>query len=70
GRLGVVVEQGEKSLLAPRVKVFFSAKANAYIPPELVDLSRPGIRDKIAGREDPAKWGIHNVDEIWSRAAA
>lgn len=70
GRLGVVVEQGEKSLLAPRVKVFFSAKANAYIPPELVDLSRPGIRDKIAGREDPAKWGINNVDEIWSRAAA
>lgn len=70
GRLGVVVEQGEKSLLAPRVKVFFSAKANAYIPPELVDLSRPGIRDKIAGREDPAKWGIHNVDEIWSRATA
>ena len=70
GRLGVVVEQGEKSLLAPRVKVFFSAKANAYIPPELVDLARPGVRDKIAGREDPAKWGIHNVDEIWSRAAA
>ena len=49
GRLGVVVEQSEKSLLAPRVKVFFSAKANAYISPELVDLSRPGIRDKIAG---------------------
>ncbi|HJW03652.1 MAG TPA: HD-GYP domain-containing protein, partial [Azospira sp.] len=70
GRLGVVVEQSEKSLLAPRVKVFFSAKANAYISPELVDLSRPGIRDKIAGREDPAKWGINNVDEIWSRAAA
>lgn len=70
GRLGVVVEQSEKSLLAPRVKVFFSTKANAYIPPELLDLSRPGIQDKIAGREDPSKWGINNVDEIWSTAAA
>ena len=70
GRLGVVVEQSEKSLLAPRVKVFFSTKSNAHIAPELLDLSRPGVHDKIAGREDPAKWGIGNVDEIWSTAAA
>ncbi|HET7774903.1 MAG TPA: HD-GYP domain-containing protein [Azospira sp.] len=70
GRLGVVVEQSEKSLLAPRVKAFFSTKSNAYIAPEVLDLSRPGIRDKIVGREDPAKWGINNVDEIWSTAAA
>ncbi|GBG03366.1 cyclic di-GMP phosphodiesterase [Azospira sp. I13] len=70
GRLGVVVEQSEKSLLAPRVKVFFSSKSNSYIAPELIDLARPGIKDKIASREDPAKWGINNVDEIWSTAAA
>lgn len=69
GRLGVVLEQGEKSLLAPRVKVFFSTKSNAYIPPEVVDLSRPGVHDKIAGREDAGKWGIHNVDELWSMGA-
>jgi HD-GYP domain-containing protein (c-di-GMP phosphodiesterase class II) len=31
GKLGVVVEQGEKSLLSPKVKVFFSTRSQAYI---------------------------------------
>lgn len=66
GRLGVVVEQHVKSLLTPKVRVFFSAKAQAYIKPEVVDLGRSGCRDKIAGREDPAQWGIRNVDEFWA----
>jgi len=39
GRLGVVIEQSQKSLLAPQVKVFFSTKSKAYIPPEIIDLS-------------------------------
>jgi putative nucleotidyltransferase with HDIG domain len=66
GRIGVVVEQSEKSLLAPRVKIFFSTRANARIPPEVIDLSRPGCPDKIAGREDPAKWKFPDLDELWS----
>lgn len=66
GRLAVVVEQSEKSLLLPRVKVFFSTKSQAYITPELIDLSRPGAMDKIAGREDAAKWGIKNLDQLWA----
>ena len=69
GRLGVVVEQTEKSLLTPRVKVFFSTKSNTRIPPEVVDLSRPGVRDKIAGREDPAKWNIPDLNELWAGTA-
>lgn len=63
GRLGVVIEQGEKSLLKPKVKVFFSSRAQAYIKPEVVDLSRSP--EKIAGREDPKKWGIKDVDRYW-----
>lgn len=47
GRLGVVIEQGEKSPLKPKVKVFFSSKSQAYIQPEVIDLGRPG-----AGREN------------------
>jgi len=66
GRLGVVVEQSEKSLLAPRVKVFFSGKSQTYIAPEVVDLSRPGTAEKIAGREDAAKWGIKDLDRFWA----
>jgi putative nucleotidyltransferase with HDIG domain len=66
GRLGVVVEQAEKSLLTPQVKVFFSTKAQAYLPPEIVDLARPGNADRIVGREDAARWGIRNLDAIWA----
>lgn len=70
GRLGVVVEQSEKSLLAPKVKIFFSTKANARIRPEILDLSRPGVQDKITGREDPAKWNFPDLDALWAGAAA
>lgn len=66
GRLGVVVEQTDKSLLTPRVKVFFSAKSQAYIPPAVIDLSRPEARDKIVGREDPGKWGIKDINRYWA----
>jgi HD-GYP domain-containing protein (c-di-GMP phosphodiesterase class II) len=66
GRLGVVVEQTGKSLTTPTVKVFFSTKSNMRIIPELVDLSRPGVTEKIVGREDPAKWRFPDLDELWS----
>ena len=66
GRLAVVLEQSDKSLLAPRVKVFFSTKSQVYIVPEVLDLARPGMTEKIIGREDAAKWGISNLDELWT----
>ena len=65
GRLGVVVEQSEKSLLTPTVKVFFSTKSQAYIKPEVHVLSQPGTAEKIAGREDPNKWGLINLEQLW-----
>lgn len=71
GRLGVVFEQSEKSLLAPKIKVFYSIKSNTRIRPEIIDLSRPpGNTDKIAGREDPAKWNFPDLNELWAGAAA
>ena len=66
GRLGVVVEQSEKSLLTPRVKVFFSTRANARIRTDVVDLSAPGCRDKIAQREDPAQWQFPDLNTLWT----
>jgi putative nucleotidyltransferase with HDIG domain len=68
GRLGVVVEQTEKSLLTPQVKVFFSARSQTYIAPEIVDLGRPGAPDKIISREDAVKWGIKDIDRYWAAA--
>ena len=64
-RLGVVVEQSAISLLTPKVKVFFSIKAGAYITPEILDFSKIGGRDKILGTEDAGKWGFKNLNALW-----
>ncbi|MCE9571064.1 MAG: HD-GYP domain-containing protein [Rhodocyclales bacterium] len=65
GRLAVVTEQSGRSLLTPCVKVFFSTKSMVYVPPELLDLSRPGVVERIVAREDAEKWGIKNLDRLW-----
>ena len=61
GRIGVIVEQSEKSLLTPKVKVFFSTKAQERIMPEVIDLSNAHTRDKIASREDPERWNFPDL---------
>ena len=66
GRLGLVIEQSAKSLLTPRIKVFFSTRSNTRIPPEVIDLSLPGCPEKITSREDPAKWNFPDLNELWS----
>jgi putative nucleotidyltransferase with HDIG domain len=66
GRLGVVVEQSAgKSLLLPKVRVFFSARSKVYIPVELVDLARLGGREQIISREDNEHWGLKEIDRYW-----
>ncbi|MFZ6772205.1 HD-GYP domain-containing protein [Undibacterium sp. SXout7W] len=71
GKLGVVVEQQVgKSLLLPKVRVFFSIKSMVYIVPDLIDLAAPGIRDKIVTREDAAKWGLKDINRYWLGEAA
>lgn len=56
GRLGVVVEQNEQSLLTPLVKVFFSTKSNVQIKPADIDLAKTG--EEITDVEDPVQWGF------------
>jgi putative nucleotidyltransferase with HDIG domain len=65
GRLGVVVEQSETSLLTPKVKVFFSAKLKTPILQETLDLAMLIGKEKIVGRESPEDWGFRNLDELW-----
>ena len=66
GRLGVVVDQTSKSLTTPCVKVFFSTKSNMRIVPEVIDLSKQGVTEKIVSREDPSKWKFSDLNELWS----
>lgn len=66
GRLAVVVEQHESSLLSPKVKVFFSAKTKMPIIQETLDLAALVGKDKIIGRESPDDWGFKNLDMLWS----
>ena len=56
GRLAVVMDQSEKSLLTPRVKVFYSCTAHAPIPPKIIDLARSG--ETIETIEQPENWQL------------
>jgi len=68
GRLAVVVEQNERSLVAPKVKVFFSTRSNMPIAPQVVDLSSSLCQDAIVGRESNGKWNFPHLDELWAGA--
>ena len=56
-RMGVVIEQNEKSLLEPTVRIFYHAGQQHYVTPEIVDLSK--VQDRIASFENYEKWKIN-----------
>jgi len=66
GRIGIVTEQAGKSLTTPKIKLFYSTKSSLRIPAIMVDLSHADTADRIAGREDPAKWRFPDLHELWS----
>lgn len=68
GRLGVVLEQNEQSLLKPKVKVFFSSKSKMPIEQTIIDLAHPHCKETISSREQIEDWGFHNLDELWREA--
>lgn len=70
GKLAVVVDQSASSLLKPIVKTVFSVNSYERVVPELIDLSSPSCRHTIVKREDPAKWRISGLDEIWAGSLA
>jgi len=65
-RLGVVIEQGAKSLLHPKVKVFLSTRTRLSFAPQVVDLANPEEQDAIVKFELAEDWGAHNVENMWA----
>ncbi len=65
-RLAVVIDQSEKSLLKPIVKIFFSTKSKERIPVEILDLSKSSVNDEIAAPDTAQAWGIESIDELWT----
>lgn len=53
GRLGVVVEQGQASLLKPKVKVFMSARTGKTFAAQVIDLTCSSDPDEIVRIENP-----------------
>ncbi len=61
GHLAVVVEPHENKPMSPSVKLFFNTKTNSYIPPIIVDLSKPfgaGGGNHILSHESAGKWKV------------
>ncbi len=56
GRLGVVMDQSEKTLLQPKLKIFYSTSSRAPIPQKIIDLTRSG--ETIESIEEPETWGF------------
>jgi hypothetical protein len=66
GRLAVVIEQNPRTLVSPRVKVFFSTQSGMPTLPEVLDLSQSACTDRIAARESNAKWQFRHLDGLWA----
>ncbi len=70
GRLGVVVEQGQASLLKPKVKVFMSARTGKTFAAQVIDLTCSSDPDEIVRIEKPTDWGLEEVDTLWAGSPA
>jgi putative nucleotidyltransferase with HDIG domain len=65
-RLAVVVEQNEGAMTSPKVKVFFSTRAQLPVTVEVLDLSQPGCTDRIVSRESNSVWKFPHLDSLWA----
>ena len=67
-RVGIVIEQGEKGLLFPVVRLIYDAKRRQKLKPVDLDLSQPHHGgDHIIGNELPEDWGIDPFEYLQLR---
>lgn len=70
GRVALVVQAGEKSLLKPKVHVFWSLHAQREVKPEALDLGDSFCTDSIMGAEDSGLWQNVDLNRIWALESA
>jgi len=69
GLLAVVVEQVPGAMVSPKVRVFFNTHNQLPVAPRLLNLSRPGVADRIVGRESNAETRFTHLDALWAEPA-
>jgi putative nucleotidyltransferase with HDIG domain len=69
-RIGVVIEQDEKSLLKPKIMLLISARTRMPLERLVLDLSKAGEADKIAQIESAKDWNMGDIDALWSGRGA
>ena len=67
GLLAVVVEQVAGAMVSPKVRVFFNTRNQLPVAPRLLDLSRPGMPDRIVGRESNAETRFTHLESLWAQ---
>ncbi|MTD25605.1 HD-GYP domain-containing protein [Erwinia sorbitola] len=67
GRLGVVTEPGETSLLQPKICVFFSLNSGKRLTPHTIDLASLHCEDNIVGPEEANRWPGIDVNSLWQQ---
>ena len=66
GGIGVVMEQAAgKSLLLPKVKVFYNSQSRSYFKPQVIDLADNGLSDSIVSRENAENLRLVDIDQYW-----
>ncbi len=66
GWIGVVVEQGERDLLHPRLRAVYDTHKGEFMPPQELDLASPSAGDdyRIDGAVSETRWGISGADYL------
>ena len=59
------MEQNSRSLLTPRVKVFFSTKTMKRIAPVEIDLADGSSQERIQGVELAERWQFRDLNDLW-----
>jgi len=65
-KLAVVTEQHSEALLTPVVKEVYCTRRQCRLPPLARDLAAAGTAERIVDWEDPAKWDLGPLAELWT----